>query len=201
MTKQKSDSINLSGTSKYDYNDWFTFFQKINADLLINSVEELQTRLPSDGYAALRRWLDIFDNPSKMEKISKAKMDEDRETDLIALAVGNDDEAYYVGVIRELAKQLNGSGTSPQEFARLSANMNVARKELREIRSRYTKKGTPLEKILSSLTAGDKKSGKTIASTTKNPKSTSVKKKAAARKPASATKNKKPNSKSAKAKK
>ena len=102
-----------------------------------------------------------------MDKIIKAQVDEGRQSDLIDLAVGEDDEAYYEGIIKEIAIQMNSSGTSPQEFARLAANMNIARKELREIRSRRPKKGTKLDSILTKIAEIDQKSTKTVAKSAK----------------------------------
>jgi hypothetical protein len=183
-----------------DYNDWFTFFQKLPANMVSDNQDDLKTKIPSDGYAALCRWIDIFENPSKMEKISKAKMDEDNESNIIELATGEDDEKFYVGMILEAAKQLNNSGTSPQEVARLSANINIFRKELREIRSRKPKAGSVLDKVLTAANSPPKKVVKTIKKVKSTPVKV-VKKKAAAPKAIGTTKKKKTGKVPSKAKK
>jgi hypothetical protein len=64
------------------------------------------------------------------------------------LAIGDDDEAFYVSLIKQNVQQMIKKGTSPQEVARLSANINIFRKELRLIRSRSVKKGTTLDRVL-----------------------------------------------------
>lgn len=133
---------------KDDFNQWFSYFQRQPAVNLITGEEEIYKTLPAVGYAAFKRWIDIFDNPDKMEKIVKTKVDEDKENELIGLAVGDNDEKYYEGIIKQIAIQMNGASTSPQEFARLSANMNIARKELREIRSRKPRQGSTLGNIV-----------------------------------------------------
>ena len=169
-----------------DYNDWFTFFQKLPAQAITKNSTYLLTVLPSDGYAALRRWEDIFDNPDKMEKVVKSKMQEARETNLLDLATSDDDEAFYEGMIREAATQLNGGGASPQEVARLTANINIFRKELRDIRSRKPKDGTTLAKVLAAANIASNK-----AKPAKKTKATPVKTAKTASKAAGATKSKK----------
>ena len=64
------------------------------------------------------------------------------------ISVGDDDEAFYEALIRENVQQLSTSNISQQEVARLTQNINIFRKELREIRSRKPKKGTVLEQVL-----------------------------------------------------
>lgn len=197
-SSKESDTRNdfekfIADNPNADYNDWFAFFQKRNAQELIESAIWLAGELPSDGYAAYKRWLDIFDNPSKMEKISKAKMEEGREVNLIELSTGDDDEEFYKAIINEAAIQLSSSGTSPQEVARLTANINIFRKELREIRSRSVKKGTKLEIILAAAAAGPKKAPKPVTRSKKSAKTTSVKKKTTAPKAARAPRSKKTN--------
>lgn len=173
----------LADTDKYDYNDWFQFFQKQPATFLLNNQQDFQDNLPADGYAAFCRWLDIFENPVQMEKIAKSKMENDQTSDLLDLAVGDDDEKFYVGIIRDLTSQIMDKNISPQEFARLSANLIKARDNLREIRSRKPKNGTVLAKVLEAAKIAPTKPKKTVAKSSRkrNPrkvakkKSTSVK--------------------------
>lgn len=189
--QQESSVIDRSKTKDFDYNDWFAYFLDLPARKLLDNRETIADELPAVGYAAFMRWMDIFENPSKMDKIIKAQVDEGRQSDLIDLAVGEDDEAYYEGIIKEIAIQMNSSGTSPQEFARLAANMNIARKELREIRSRRPKKGTKLDSILTKIAEIDQKSTKTVAKSAKLSKKKSTTVKTTPPEPVRATKKKK----------
>lgn len=157
----------LPNTYKYDYNDWFQFFQKQPATFLLNNQQDFQDNLPADGYAAFCRWLDIFENPVQMEKIAKSKMENDQTSDLLDLAVGDDDEKFYVGIIRDLTSQIMDKNISPQEFARLSANLIKARDNLREIRSRKPKNGTVLAKVLEAAKITSAKPKKTVAKSSK----------------------------------
>lgn len=132
---------------KLDYDEWLEFFRKQPADTL-SRYERLKDKIPVEGYAALKRWLEILEHPSKMDKLYQGRLRAEAEKDILDIAVGDDDEAVYVALIRENVSQLNTSNISQQEVARLTQNINVFRKELQEIRSRKPKKGTLLEKVL-----------------------------------------------------
>ena len=155
--------MNLEGTENYGYDEWLEFFRKIPAAELIDSIEELKARLPGDGYAAAMRWIDIFDNPGKMDKLYKGRLDKEIETDIMDLAIGDDDEKFYESLIRQNVEQLTSSSISQQEVARLSQNINIFRKE----------SGSVLEKVLAKAAAPSnaaKKAKKLAKSTPKKAK-------------------------------
>lgn len=177
--------MNLEGTENYGYDEWLEFFRKIPAAELIDSIEELKARLPGDGYAAAMRWIDIFDNPGKMDKLYKGRLDKEIETDIMDLAIGDDDEKFYESLIRQNVEQLTSSSISQQEVARLSQNINIFRKELQNIRSRRPKSGSVLEKVLKAAAPSN------AAKKAKKPAKSTPKKAKTAPKAVRATKNKK----------
>lgn len=130
-----------------DYDAWLEFFRVQPASNLAR-YERLKARIPTEGYAALKRWQEIIENPSKMDKLYQGRLKAENDKNIMEVAVGDDDEAFYEALIRENVQQLNTSNISQQEVARLTQNINIFRKELREIRSRKPKKGTVLEKVL-----------------------------------------------------
>ena len=130
-----------------DYEAWLEFFRVQPASNLAR-YERLKARIPTEGYAALKRWQEIIENPSKMDKLYQGRLKAENDKNIMEVAVGDDDEAFYEALIRENVQQLNTSNISQQEVARLTQNINIFRKELREIRSRKPKKGTVLEKVL-----------------------------------------------------
>ena len=140
--------INEKTTRNYTYDDWLDYFRKIPTKELRESEKYLSEALPVEGFAAASRWLEIIQNPSKMDKLYSARLKAKSEADIMQIAVGDDDEAFYEALIRENVQQLNTSNISQQEVARLTQNINIFRKELREIRSRKPKKGTVLEQVL-----------------------------------------------------
>lgn len=157
MNEDLTEVIDLSGTDNFDYDDWLGFFRKIPAYKLQLNVEDLEKRLPSDGYAALRRWLDIFENPSKMERLYKGRLDKQQESDIMDVALADDDERFYEALILQNVAQLNSSSVSPQEAARLTQNINIFRKELRSVRSMKPNKDSALAKILEKANQKSKK--------------------------------------------
>jgi len=130
-----------------DYDQWLEFFRKQPAGNLAK-FERLKNEIPTEGYAALKRWQEIIENPSKMDKLYQGRLKAQAEQDIMEIAVGDDDEVFYEALIKENVQQLNTSNISQQEVARLTQNINIFRKELRDIRSRKPKKGTVLEQVL-----------------------------------------------------
>lgn len=130
-----------------DYDQWLEFFRKQPAGNLVK-FERLKNIIPTEGYAALKRWQEIIENPSKMDKLYQGRLKAENDKNIMEVAVGDDDEVFYEALIKENVQQLNTSSISQQEVARLTQNINIFRKELREIRSRKPKKGTVLEKVL-----------------------------------------------------
>lgn len=135
-------------TKNYTYDDWLDFFRTVPTKEFLDSKKMLAELLPVEGFAAASRWIEIIQNPSKMDKLYSARLKAKSEADIMQISVGDDDEAFYEALIRENVTQLNTSNISQQEVARLTQNINIFRKELREIRSRKPKKGTVLEKVL-----------------------------------------------------
>lgn len=140
------DEIELP-KSELDYDQWLEFFRKQPAGKLAE-FERLKNEIPTEGYAALKRWQEIIENPSKMDKLYQGRLKAENDKNIMEVAVGDDDEVFYEALIRENVQQLNTSNISQQEVARLTQNINIFRKELRDIRSRKPKKGTVLEKVL-----------------------------------------------------
>lgn len=140
--------IDREKTANYTYDDWLDFFRVVPTKEFLESKKMLTETLPVEGFAAASRWIEIIQNPSKMDKLYSARLKAKSEADIMQISVGDDDEAFYEALIRENVQQLNTSNISQQEVARLTQNINIFRKELREIRSRKPKKGTVLEQVL-----------------------------------------------------
>ena len=134
--------------SKMTYDDWLDFFRTIPAAKLIEHLDELEAILPLEGYAAARRWQEIIENPSRMDKLYQGRLAVQSKQSIMDLAVGDDDVAFYEALIRENVTKLDENRNSAQEVARLTQNLNIFRAELRDARSRSPKKGSVLERVL-----------------------------------------------------
>ena len=170
-----NDKIELP-KKELDYDQWLEYFRKQPAGKLAE-FEHLKNVIPTEGYAALKRWQEIIENPSKMDKLYQGRLKAENDKNIMEVAVGDDDEVFYEALIKENVQQLNTSNISQQEVARLTQNINIFRKELREIRSRKPKKGTVLEQVLkkAEIPQNKRKPAKNKAS--KTPSKASVKKK------------------------
>lgn len=169
--------IDADTTNSYTYDDWLDYFRTVPTKELLESKKYLAEVLPVEGFAAASRWIEIIQNPSKMDKLYSARLKAKSEADIMQIAVGDDDEAFYEALIHENVQQLNTSNISQQEVARLTQNINIFRKELREIRSRKPKKGTVLEQVLkkAEIPQNKRKPAKKKASKTASKASVSTK--------------------------
>lgn len=166
-----------SSISNWSYDDFLEYFRKVPAGNFIAAMDELEILLPNEGYAAAKRWAEIFENPSKMDKLHQGRLAAKNKESIMALAVGDDDEAFYEALIRENVTKLEESGNSTQEVARLSQIINVLRSQLREIRSRKPKKDSALAKILEAAAKPPKPAPKRLKTpkTKRSAKSSTVK--------------------------
>ena len=171
----KEDTVKLP-SEELDYDAWLEFFRKQPAGKLAE-YERLKNDIPVEGYAALKRWQEIIENPSKMDKLYQGRLKAENDKNIMEVAVGDDDEVFYEELIRENVAQLSTSNISQQEVARLTQNINIFRKELREIRSRKPKKGTVLEKVLEKAALPPKKKKPAKKKAPKTASKASVKKK------------------------
>ena len=171
------DAVKLpKGYKDFDYDTWLEYFRPIPPRTL-RAYEKRDDLIGAEGYAALKRWIEIIENPSKMDKLYQGRLKAQAEADIMQIAVGDDDEEFYMALIRENVQQLNTSNISQQEVARLTQNINIFRKELREIRSRKPKKGTVLEQVLKKAEIPPKPKKPTKKKGSKSASKASVKKK------------------------
>lgn len=140
--------IDKKKTKDFDYGDWLDYFRSVPAKELADSKKYLAENLPVEGFAAASRWIEIIQNPSKMDKLYQGRLKAENDKNIMEIAIGDNDEAFYEALIQENVQQLNSSNISAQEAARLTQNINIFRKELRDIRSRRPKEGTVLEQVL-----------------------------------------------------
>lgn len=133
---------------KMTYDDWLEYFRRIPAGLTMNAKDWLNMHIPSEGFAAASRWIEIIGKPTRMDKLYQGRLTAENKQSIMDLAVGDDDEAFYEALIRENVAKLDESRNSAQEVARITQNLNIFRQQLRDIRSRKPKKGTVLQKVL-----------------------------------------------------
>lgn len=169
--------IDKESTKNYTYDDWLDYFRTVPTKELMESRKYLSEALPVEAFAAASRWIEIIQNPSKMDKLYSARLKAKSEADIMEIAVGDDDEAFYEALIKENVQQLNTSNISQQEVARLTQNINIFRKELRDIRSRKPKKGTVLEQVLQKAAIPPKPKKQVKKQASKTASKASVKKK------------------------
>lgn len=174
MTKKKMElseqihkklGVEVSGDPMtFDYDQWLELFRKVPAGKIAKAEDWLNENLPVEGFAAASRWIEIIDNPTKMDKLYQGRLRAGEKESIMELAVGDNDEAFYEALIRENVAKLDESRSSAQEVARITQNLNIFRKQLREIRSHKPKQGSVLQKVLE-LSAKPPNSAKKVPKT------------------------------------
>ena len=114
-----------------DYDEWLEFFRKQPAGRLAQ-FERLKNVIPTEGYAALKRWQEIIENPSKMDKLYQGRLKAENDKNIMEVAVGDDDEVFYEALIKENVQQLNTSNISQQEVARLTRRFRQKQRNRRK---------------------------------------------------------------------
>ena len=137
-----------SPVKNWGYDEWLEYFRIVPNIFILQNKDFLQRNITSEGFAAASRWIEIVGNPSKMDKLYQGRLQDKERESIMDLAVGDDDEAFYEALIRENVQKLDESRNSAQEVARITQNLNIFRKQLKEIRSRKPKKGSVLERVL-----------------------------------------------------
>ena len=65
-----------------DYDQWLEFFRKQPAGRL-SEFERLKNEIPTEGYAALKRWQEIIENPSKMDKLYQGRLKAENDKNIM----------------------------------------------------------------------------------------------------------------------
>jgi len=143
----KKLGVKEGSVNELTYDDWLEVFRKVPTQELVSYQKDLM-QLPTEAYSAAARWIEIIRNPSKIDKLYSAQLATKESKDIMPIALGDDDEAFYEALIEKSVLQLNSSTTSTQEVARLTQNLNIFRKELHDIRARRPREGSTLQKVL-----------------------------------------------------
>ena len=134
--------------SEWKYSEWLEFFRNVPAAKLLAAKDFLQNNITAEGFAAASRWIEIFGNPKAIDKLYQGRLKAQQEETLVDLALSDDDEAFYEALIKKTALEISECTGNTNEIARLTMNLRVFQKELREIRSKKLKKGSVLEKTM-----------------------------------------------------
>lgn len=134
------------------YDGWLNYFKTLSASQLRLLATTGLDILPTEGYAALRRWTDIISNPGRIDKIHRAGLTTgNKEMTIMDYAKKNN----RLGVLRamrdELASKLQ-QGAGARDAGTLVAQMTdiMAQIEIQERKEAPTPK-TPLGALLSDI--------------------------------------------------
>ncbi len=148
-------------TKQDNYDQWLNYFKKLSP----TAVRALATSgvdiLPTEGYAALRRWHDILSHPARIDKIHQAGLTNRSGTakgqDIVTLAKNGDRMGVLCAIRDRIAEKLE-KGAGARDTASLSREMGDILDQIAELeRKSGPKSGTKLNSLLGDFNAQAKR--------------------------------------------
>lgn len=119
MAKNITDGKKING-----YDQWLNYFKNLPIIELQRLGNEGRTSLTVEAYAALRRWMDIVQTPSRIDKIYQAGLAKPKteQKSITELANSNDKLGVLYAIRDEIAEKLD-RGTGARDTAALAKEM------------------------------------------------------------------------------
>lgn len=142
--------VKLKGHDTYDA--WLNYFKTLPPNTIRVLAETGLDVLPTEGYAALRRWADIINNPQRIDKIHKAGLTGGgNEKTIVELAQKNDRYGVLKAIRDELASKLQ-KGAGNRDTADLAKQLTEVMTQIADYERRLAPdKKTPLGDLLSDM--------------------------------------------------
>ena len=119
MAKNITDGKKING-----HDQWLNYFKNLPIIELQRLSNEGRTSLTVEAYAALRRWMDIVQTPSRIDKIYQAGLAKPKseQKSITELANSNDKLGVLYAIRDEIAEKLD-RGTGARDTAALAKEM------------------------------------------------------------------------------
>lgn len=106
-----------------DYDEWLNYFKKLPVSEVKQLAEIGESVLTAEAYSALARWVDIVENPSRIDKLHQSGLSKAKGEKTIAeLANSNDKLGVLYAIRSEIAEKLD-KGTGARDTAALAKEM------------------------------------------------------------------------------
>jgi len=145
-----------------DYDQWFNYFKNLSPNknkMLVSTGKDI---IPTEGYAALVRWMDVMNNPARIDKIHQAGLtkkhnaDKDAKT-IVELSQSNDRLGVLKAIRDQIAMKLE-KGAGARDTASLAREMTEIMTQIADYNKRLgPKKNTELGRLLDDMPENLKK--------------------------------------------
>lgn len=149
--------VKLKGHDTYD--GWLNYFKTLPPNTIRVLAETGLDVLPTEGYAALRRWADIINNPQRIDKIHRAGLTTgSTDKTIVDYAKANDMLGVLYAIRDQLALKLQ-QGAGARDAGQLSAQMMevMTQIEIQERKKAPTPE-TPLGALMADMPTGKRPS-------------------------------------------
>lgn len=153
---EKKLKIKLPKLTTYDA--WLNYFKTLSPSKIRLLAQTGLDVLPTEGYAALRRWADIINNPARIDKIHKAGLTTgNTDKTIVDYAKANDMLGVLYSIRDQLALKLQ-QGAGARDAGQLSAQMMevMTQIEIQERKKAPTPE-TPLGALMADMPTGPSK--------------------------------------------
>lgn len=136
------EKLKLRLTKQPNYDSWLNYFKTLSPNQIKLLARTGLDILPTEGYAALRRWHDIITNPQRIDKIHKAGLtgSGDSSKTIVALAAKNDRYGVLKAIRDELASKLQ-RGAGNRDTADLSKQLTEVMTQIADYEKRMSASG------------------------------------------------------------
>lgn len=153
-TEWRKRFLNIKNKEIIGYQEWLDYFKLLPA----SDIEELANTdgaeiLSAEGYAALKLWVDIMENPKTITKVYQAGLTEERKDkqSIVELAKSNDKLATFKALRDDIAAKLE-KGTAARDQSQLSKTLLEVMDAISELERRQgPSEDTALAHIISRM--------------------------------------------------
>ncbi len=106
-----------------NYDEWLNYFKNLPVTEVKRLAEIGEDILTAEAYSALARWVDIVENPSRIDKLHQSGLSKAKgEKSISELANANDKLGVLYAIRAEIAEKLD-KGTGARDTAALAKEM------------------------------------------------------------------------------
>lgn len=158
-TAWNEDKLGVKLVMQKDYDAWLNYFKQLSPNKIRLLAQTGLDILPTEGYAALRRWHDIISNPGRIDKIHRSGLNNGSQTETITeLAKANDRYGVLKATRDKIAQKLD-QGAGNRDTTDLSKQIVEIMTQIADYERRLAPdKKTVLGELLGDMPRGEIKS-------------------------------------------
>lgn len=145
--------LKMTEKAPQNYNQWLDYFSPMTATETSDFIEANRSNMSNEAYAAARRWVEIHDDPSLIDKITQSRLEQKKSEELgnILTAAQSGDRVQTFEALRDNMAYKLQEGSGARDMTVLVKQLNEVMVTLDEM---YREKGikdvenSPIRRIM-----------------------------------------------------